>query len=154
MSKKPSALEVGFMQVWRMIAGDQYPFPKREIRFHPKRMWRFDFAWEAHRVAVEMEGGVMSFPVKCNTCGRDVYRKNKRTGKAERVYAAMGAHTRSAGFQNDCEKYNAAASLGWRVLRYSIGDLEKRPVQMIKEIAALLAKGPRVDMETQSELFE
>jgi hypothetical protein len=53
------------------------------------RAWRFDYAWEARRVALEVEGGVW-------------------TG---------GRHTRPSGFLRDVEKYNAAACLGWRVLR-------------------------------------
>lgn len=65
------------------------PPPTPELRFHPKRRWRFDFAWPAHRIALEVEGGVW-------------------TG---------GRHTSSSGFLKDMEKYNAAALLGWRVLR-------------------------------------
>lgn len=62
----------------------------REYRFHDKRRWRFDFAWPEKKIAVEIEGGVW-------------------TG---------GRHTRGAGFIADAEKYNTAALLGWRVLRF------------------------------------
>ena len=65
------------------------PEPVRELRFDPSRRWRFDFAWPDHRLAVEVEGGTW--------CG--------------------GRHTRAAGFEADCEKYNAATLQGWRVLR-------------------------------------
>lgn len=61
----------------------------RELMFHPKRRWKFDFAWMTERIAVEVEGGVFS----------------------------GGRHTRGAGFTADCEKYNEAALLGWAVLR-------------------------------------
>ena len=61
----------------------------REHRFHPTRKWRFYFAHLASRVAIEIEGGVWS----------------------------GGRHTRGAGFVTDCEKYNAALALGWRVFR-------------------------------------
>lgn len=53
------------------------------------RKWRFDYAWIAQRVALEVEGGVWT----------------------------RGRHTRSAGFLADCEKYNEAAARGWLVLR-------------------------------------
>lgn len=61
-----------------------------EYRFHPTRRWRFDFAYWPAKVAIEIEGGVYS----------------------------RGRHTRGSGFVADCEKYNAAAELGWTVLRF------------------------------------
>ena len=71
------------------IKGLKMPRPEREYRFHAKRRWRFDFAWPQYLLAVEVEGGVYS----------------------------GGRHTRGSGFEKDCEKYNAATKLGWRVLR-------------------------------------
>jgi len=152
--KKISTLEVAFMQAWRANVDADTPRPKREYRFHPRRLWRFDFAWEAHRLAVELEGGVMSYPVNCDQCGEPVHRVNKRTGRKERVFAAMGRHTRSAGFQGDCEKYNEATVLGWRVLRFTIKDLAESPGETIKTIKRILAEGPKVEVETQGDLFE
>lgn len=73
------------------------PDPEREFRFSPPRRWRFDFAWPDLRVAVEIEGGIFS----------------------------GGRHTRGKGFESDCEKYNAAASDGWRVLRFTTGMVER-----------------------------
>lgn len=61
----------------------------REHRFHATRAWRFDFAWPALRLALEVEGGT-------------------RSG---------GRHTTGSGFEADAEKYNEAALLGWTVLR-------------------------------------
>jgi very-short-patch-repair endonuclease len=72
------------------IRAEKLPTPEREFRFHPKRMWRFDFAWPGKRIAVEVEGGVYS----------------------------GGRHTRGKGFVADTTKYNAAALLGWRVFRF------------------------------------
>ena len=73
------------------IALCDLPEPEREYRFHPVRRWRFDFAWPEYLIAVEAEGGTW----------------------------VRGRHTRAKGFEKDCEKYNAAASLGWRVFRYT-----------------------------------
>ena len=62
---------------------------RREHAFHPTRRWRFDFAWPADKVAVEVEGG----------------------------HWTGGRHVRGCGFEADCEKYLEAMVLGWRVLR-------------------------------------
>ena len=74
-----------------MIKLVKLPVPEREYRFHDTRKWRFDFAYPDKQIAIEVEGGVY---------------KN-------------GRHTRGKGFTNDCEKYNAATELGWRVFRYT-----------------------------------
>jgi hypothetical protein len=34
--------------------------------------------------------------------------------------ATKSRHTSVTGFTNDCEKYNAAQLLGWKVLRYTV----------------------------------
>jgi very-short-patch-repair endonuclease len=70
----------------------------REVRFHPTRRWRFDYANIVQKIAVEIEGGVFT----------------------------RGRHTRGKGYIEDCVKYNAAAALGWRVLRIaSSGQFEQ-----------------------------
>lgn len=63
--------------------------PTLEHRFFAERRWRFDYAWPARRVALEVEGGVW-------------------TG---------GRHTHPSGFIKDMEKYNKATELGWCVFR-------------------------------------
>lgn len=94
-----------------MLAGGS-PDPEREYLFAaPDRMWRFDFAWPAAKVAVEIEGG---------------------------LYRRRGGHVSVNGFMRDCEKYNAATVRGWAVLRYTERDLAKRPVQVIEEVANLV----------------
>lgn len=65
------------------------PAPVRELKFHPERKWRFDFAWPDKKVALEVEGGIWN----------------------------GGRHTRGAAFIADCDKYNAATLAGWRVFR-------------------------------------
>lgn len=76
----------------------QQRFPGKEIvkehRFHPVRMWRFDYAIPALKIAVEVDGAVW-------------------TG---------GRHNRAAGYIADMEKLNTAASMGWLVLRFTTDD--------------------------------
>jgi hypothetical protein len=67
------------------------PRPAREHRFHPGRRWRFDYAWPPELVALEVEGGAWT----------------------------TGRHTRGQGFIDDMAKYNQAALLGWKVLRFT-----------------------------------
>lgn len=62
-----------------------------EHRFHPVRCWRFDFACPALRVAVEIDGGVWT----------------------------MGRHNRPSGYVRDMDKFNAAARMGWVVLKFT-----------------------------------
>ena len=73
------------------------PF-EREYRFAPPRRWRADFmfgpnfAWPVRgRYLVEIDGGSW----------------------------VAGRHTRGKGFEADLEKLNAAALLGYRVLRFT-----------------------------------
>jgi len=141
MTTKPSSLERKFLQLWDCLAPSGAPELEREHPFilqadegirrrfvSPNgrpRMWRFDFAWPAYRVAVELEGGIF----------------------------VRGRHNRGVPYTSNCHKYNAAAILGWRLLRYTIKDIEDRPVQMIEEITGLLQKGRRGDATEQVRLF-
>lgn len=75
--------------------------PAREYRFAPPRRYRFDFCFPELKLAVEVEGGVWS----------------------------GGRHTRASGFIEDCNKYNLAAVMGYRVLRF--------PTHEVKSGAAL-----------------
>ena len=63
--------------------------PEEQYRFHPTRKWRFDYAYPAQSLAIEIDGG---------------------------QYTPHGGRHNTDG---DREKLNAAAVFGWRVLRYS-----------------------------------
>lgn len=83
-----SKLEAKFKLLWNLaIPGAPRLVP--EFRFHPKRKWRFDFCDPARMVAIEIEGGVWS----------------------------GGRHTTGYGFIADCDKYNEATMMGWKVIR-------------------------------------
>jgi very-short-patch-repair endonuclease len=75
-----------------------------EFTFHAVRKWAFDYAIPGVKLAIEIEGGLWNF----------------------------GRHNRGRGFQDDLDKYNSAASLGWTVFRFSTEDILKG-----KEIAYL-----------------
>lgn len=68
---------------------------QREYEFAKSigRKWRFDFAWPAQRLCVEIDGG----------------------NRMVRNGVAVGRHTS----EKDAEKLNTAATMGWRVLRYT-----------------------------------
>ena len=106
------AYELSRSDLERILEGQlrilRVPKPVTEHRFHPVRGWRFDFAWPAELLAVEVEG----------------------------ITAQGGRHQTASGFRKDCEKYNAAALLGWRLLRYV--DQQIRSWAAAREIAAAL----------------
>ena len=95
--------------------------PVGEHIFFPIRKWRFDFCWPDQRIALEIEGGVFT----------------------------EGRHTRGSGFINDMQKYNAAAYLGWRVIRTTWSQLNSPT--MLDVLAYLLA--PAGSIELNPSLF-
>lgn len=103
MAKQPAALSPGeeaFALAWRALKGP--PFV-REYRFDEARKWRFDFAWPAEMVAVEIEGGTR--------------------GKSR--------HTSGTGYQRDCEKYTAATLQGWALFRLTPAMIEVKLLREI-----------------------
>ena len=71
---------------------------------------RFDVAFPAERVFIELEGGTRN----------------------------DGRHVRHAGYHNDCLKYNLAVLQGWMHLRYTSEALECDPQAVINEVKELL----------------
>lgn len=92
-----------FVRLWEMCGG---PALVTELRFHPDRRWRFDFAHEASKVAIEINGGIWS----------------------------NGRHVRGTGYLNDREKVNAATALGWRVFELGTGQITPAHVQAIVDL--------------------
>lgn len=62
-----------------------------ELRFHPKRRFRFDWAIPDLKIAIEYEG----------------------------LISKKSRHTTLTGYSNDTRKYALAVIEGWRVLRYT-----------------------------------
>ena len=85
----------------------ELPAPAREYRFHPKRLWRFDFAGPLYTGAAEVDGGIFS----------------------------RGRHVRGTGFERDAEKRNAAVLAGWRVLHFTPRHIKSgMAVQLIESL--------------------
>ncbi len=83
------------------------PVATPEFRFHPERLYKFDFAFQEQMVALEVEGGVFK----------------------------GGGHTSIKGFLKDIHKYNLATVMGWRVLRVVPSELcMQETIDMLKEI--------------------
>ena len=83
---------------------------KLEHMFYPGRKWRIDFAIVELKIGIEIEGGVWT----------------------------NGRHTRGNGFVDDMEKYNAAVTLGWVILRFTPQDLNKiTTFETIKKVVEL-----------------
>ena len=96
----------GIEQIELILKSNKFNYQK-EYRFHPVRKWRFDFLI-GNKIAIEYEGGAYG---------------NSR-------------HRFSSGFIKDCEKYNQAQLLGYKVLRYTV-DIFKNPQQIIDDVRAL-----------------
>lgn len=90
-----------------------FPDAVAEFKFHPTRKWRADFSLPGAMILIEIDGGVFS----------------------------GGRHTRGAGFIKDQEKLNAAARLGYRVLRYTPADCTaKRLTIILAQVMECLAR--------------
>ncbi len=75
--------------VWQLRAvGIEAPLRQHQFAASLGRKWRFDLAWDARLVAVEVQGGLWS----------------------------KGAHVQPMHLEREYEKLATAASLGWRVL--------------------------------------
>ena len=111
----------------------QYPFAAEHVGRSPgvrKRLtdaglrnWRLDFAWPDAKVAVEIDGGQWK-PIR------------RRDGSV----SYGGRHNTPEGFRSDCEKLNAAAVLGWTVLRFTGEMLEEDTPLVFEQVEKLLTE--------------
>ncbi|NIE95629.1 DUF559 domain-containing protein [Acinetobacter sp. Tr-809] len=80
---------------------------EHEYKFHQTRKWQADFLISNTKILIEVEGGIWS----------------------------QGRHTRGTGYIGDMEKYNAAAILGFQVLRFSTQQVKSGlAVQQIEQL--------------------
>lgn len=114
---RKAQLEQRFLEAWNRTF-PQLPKPTMQLRFHPVRKWRFDFAWEyvggitaiqTVKLAVEIDGGAF----------------------------VGGGHGRGAQQAKDYDKMNTATSMGWRVLRFNTAHM-KDPESVVEFVAQVL----------------
>lgn len=91
----PKPKPAGLQHIEITLKAMGVPFVE-EFRFMDNRMFRFDIAIESRKIAIEYEG---------------IHEGKGTTGKSR--------HTTKLGYSNDCEKYNNAVCLGWKVLRFT-----------------------------------
>jgi very-short-patch-repair endonuclease len=106
MAKKK--MSKGAMNIKLLLMSEKIKF-EEEYRFHPIRKFRFDFAviTKGVKVAIEYEG----------------------------VFGgAKSRHTSVIGYSADCEKYNLATTMGWKVLRYT----SMNNTNVLKDLKAIL----------------
>jgi len=77
-----------------------------ELQFHHKRLFRFDWAIPELKIAIEYEG----------------------------IFSKKSGHTTVSGYTKDCQKYNLAATEGWKVLRYTAKNYNYLPTDLKKLI--------------------
>jgi hypothetical protein len=70
----------------------EYRFDTEKAVKSDRRRFKFDIAIPSLMIAIEFEG----------------------------INSKKSRHTTLTGYTNDCEKYNLAVKLGWRVLRYTM----------------------------------
>lgn len=96
-----------FDTLWRQIGG---PELEREVRFHPRRRFKFDRASRVARVAVELDGGTW----------------------------VGGRHVSGVGFARDCEKLNLAILAGYVVFRFTTDMLDTDPAGHLEPVAEFI----------------
>lgn len=104
------------LAAWQATTREPWPFLP-EVRFHPVRMWRFDWGSREHMLAIELDGV---------------------------VFSGKGRHQTAGGLEGDHEKGNAALLGGWRTLKFTQRQVAKDPVGTVATIKAALAMSPPV----------
>jgi hypothetical protein len=104
------------------ITAVKLPPHRIQYKFHETRKWRLDIAWPDQWLAVECEGTAAG--------------TNAKTGRPN-----ISRHQTIGGFRDDCEKYNAAVELGWRVLRYTLQEIKNG--KALAQIERIITRIPK-----------
>ena len=101
-----------FLWCWRVYGTPIQPVAEYGFDHHLGRKHRFDFAFPDYKVAVEVDGGTWA------------------------------PHGGRHGTDKDREKLNLAASLGWKVFRFSPQMLQKDPETSMNLVKKALLYNP------------
>lgn len=109
MTDKASEGERRFFDYWVKLGGPLDGRFREELRFHPVRQWRFDFAFVDRErkwlVGIEIHGGVFK----------------------------RGGHSTGKGITRDCEKLTTATLMGWRVVALTTGQVTRANVKRVMD---------------------
>lgn len=104
---KLAAANQGEQSLLYQVRRAELPEPVEQYQFCPSRKWRADFCWPGERLIVEVDGGVYT----------------------------QGRHTRGDGYERDCEKLAMAVVLGYRVMRFTTGQVTSGfALEMIEKV--------------------
>jgi very-short-patch-repair endonuclease len=100
---KAKKMSAGATEIMLLLKANKIKF-EQEYRFHPVRKFRMDFALVDRKVCIEYEG-----------------------------ISGRSRHTSITGYSRDCEKYNLATVMGWKILRYTMLN-KQNVIEDLKEI--------------------
>jgi hypothetical protein len=117
------------------------PLPHEEYFFATVigRDWRFDFAWPAYRLALEIEGALFGGRVINVQAGFEY-----RTIRGEKVHIDIepgtivrlgGGHNTGERLRRDLEKRNYAAILGWSTVAVMPDDIRSGEAVAVVRLA-------------------
>ena len=109
--KLPAPKPVGVQHIELVLRSMGVPFVN-EYHFMGDRKFRFDIAIPERKIAIEYEG----MQVKTKKYNPITKRYETKTSKS--------GHQTNAGFTGDCEKYNNAVCMGWKLLRFTAWNYE------------------------------
>jgi very-short-patch-repair endonuclease len=87
------------------------------------REWRADLAYPSEWILIEIEGGTW----------------------------VRGRHSRGAGYEGDCEKYDVATLMGYRVYRFTSNQVKRGIVPRVIKVALGLAPLTGEEFKTETK---
>lgn len=93
-----------------------YPHMVSEHQFYPPVRFRFDYAFLAWKVGIEIQGGIYI---------------NRKKGRGS-------GHVSVKGMENDMTKLNLAQGQGWVLLQFSPNRIRREPAYIVSTILAAI----------------